>query len=69
MSNEPEFKRITLDIEEETFKSLRSAMGMRGVALLQAGNAFGILDAFMAKLVKKVDEGEDSWYVEKKSKE
>jgi len=65
MSNEPEFKRITLDIEVETFKSIRSAIGMRGLS----GNAFGILDAFMAKLVKKVEAGEDSWYVEKKSKE
>jgi len=65
MSNEPEFKRITLDIEVETFKSIRSAIGMRGLS----GNAFGILDAFMAKLVKKVEAGEESWYVEKKSKE
>ena len=65
MTDELPTKRIILDIEVETFKSIRSAIGMRGLS----GNAFGILDAFMAKLVKKVEASEDSWYVEKKSKD
>jgi hypothetical protein len=65
MSNEPPFKRITLDIEEETFLTLKNAIAVKGMT----GNAYGILDAFVMKLVKKVDEGEESWYVEKKSKE
>jgi len=64
MSNEPPFKRITLDIEEETFRALRNEIGCKGMA----GNAYGLLDAFVAKLVKKVEAGEDSWYVEKKGR-
>ena len=64
MSNEPPFKRIILDIEEETFRALRNDIACKSMA----GNAYGLLDAFVAKLVKKVDEGEESWYVEKKGR-
>jgi hypothetical protein len=31
-----------------------------------SGNAYGLLDAFMAKLVEKLEEGESEWHVKQK---
>ena len=66
MSNEPPFKRITLDIEEETFRALRNEIGCKRSSILRASAS---IYTFVAKLVKKVEAGEDSWYVEKKGRQ
>jgi len=65
MSDEPKTVRIILEIEERTYRSIRSAIFTRNLC----GQAYGILDGFVAKMCKKIDAGEDFFYVEKKSQD
>ena len=54
-------KTITLTFDEETYKDIRRA------AMARAFNAYGLLDAFIIKLVQTIDKGESEWEVKKKS--
>jgi hypothetical protein len=53
---------IILKFDRQTLANLRSAIFVRGLT----GNAGGLLDAFVAKLVKKLEEGAGRWHVKQK---
>jgi hypothetical protein len=65
MSDEPKTVRIILEIEERTYRSIRNEIFTKNLC----GNAWGLLDGFIAKMCKKIDAGEDFFYVEKKSQD
>ena len=58
-------KKIELEFDEETFKTLKMEAQTRALA----GNMWGLLDAFICRLVDKVDKGEEEWKVIQKNKE
>ena len=58
-------KKIELEFDEETFKTLKMEAQTRALA----GNMWGLLDAFICRLVEKVDKGEETWEVIQKNKE
>ena len=57
--------KILLEFDEETFRDLKTEAQTRCLA----GNMWGLLDAFVVKLVKKVEAGDEEWSVIKKNKE
>jgi hypothetical protein len=62
MSDEKPTRRIILDIEESTYREIRTTIGIRKMSQ----NCNGIVDALVAKIVQKIDAGEDYFYVEKR---
>ena len=62
-TDEPEPRRMTLEIEERTYRAIRDAIFTRNLC----GQAYGILDGFVAKLCNKIDKGETHWRVQKKT--
>ena len=61
--DETEPRRMTLEIEERTYRAIRDAIFTRNLC----GQAYGILDGFVAKLCNKIDKGETHWRVQKKT--
>ena len=62
MSDDKPTRRIILDIEEKTYREIRTTIGIRQLSQ----NYHGLLDALVAKIVQKIDAGEDYFYVEKR---
>lgn len=62
MSDDKPTRRIILDIEEKTYREIRTTIGIRQLSQ----NCHGLLDALVAKIVQKIDAGEDYFYVEKR---
>ena len=58
-------RKIELEFDEDTFKTLKMEAQTRALA----GNMWGLLDAFICRLVDKVDKGEEEWKVIQKNKE
>ena len=58
----PEAAAIRLVFDPDTLRKLRTSLSVRGMS----GNAGGLLDAFMVKLVEKLDAGETDWHVKQK---
>ena len=58
----PEAAAIRLVFDPDTLRKLRTALSVRGMS----GNAGGLLDAFMVRLVEKLDAGETDWLVKQK---
>ena len=56
-------RKIELEFDEETFKTLKMEAQTRALA----GNMWGLLDAFICRLVDKVDKGEEEWKVIQKN--
>ena len=50
-------RKIELEFDEETFQTLKMEAQTRALA----GNMWGLLDAFICRLVDKVDKGEETW--------
>jgi len=59
-------KKITLIFPDDSvLGELNSALNVKGLC----GNAYGILDAFMVRLLKGIERGDVSWNVVKKTEE
>ena len=57
-------KTITLDIEDDVYRDLRTQAGLR----IAMGESHGIVDAFVALLIKSIDEGTERKHVQRKAK-
>lgn len=58
----PGLARIVLQFDPDTFSGIRSAVFVRGLA----GQSGGLVDAFMVKLIEKIEAGEATWEVKQK---
>jgi hypothetical protein len=54
--------KIELEFDEETFRNLRRTMQVRRIAT----GLGGLTDAFLVRLIEKLEEGETFWRVEQK---
>ena len=57
-------KKITLLIDDDVYKELVSMMSAR----IMMGNAYGLQDAFMSKVIKSIDEGKTEIEIKYKDK-
>jgi len=58
-------KKITLKIDDDVFGKLRSTI----IIKMASGNFTGTIDAFIKKLIDKIDEGNKEWHCKYKHKE
>ena len=61
----PPMKKILLEFDEDTYADFKREAQAKAFS----GNMWGLLDAFIVKLVDKVDAGDEEWTVIKKNKE
>ena len=57
--------KITITIEQDVLGALRSALGIKTLS----GNSVGIIDAFMKKMISKINNREEEWHYKYKVKE